>query len=127
MSENLEPPIAGPSLDDLLDRLDFLKDHWFEVGEALRISGQTLNELQGSPEANNTPPEDNLEAVIVEWIEENQVRVLLPQIVETLRDSQFVQSNPSILRKLNNLTSRRPNRRSKFELIRFPCSLAANL
>ena len=108
-------PIAGPSLNDLLDKLDFLKDHWFEVGEVLKISGQTLSELQRSPEANNTSPEDNLEAVIVEWIEENQVRVLLARIVETLRDSQFVQRNPSILRKLNNLTSSR-NRRRKFDV-----------
>ena len=99
MGEEQDRPL---SLNVLLRRLDFIEDYWYEVGETLKVSDKILCELQNSPQA-NASPEKNLKVVIIEWIEANQSQVILPLIVEALREAQFIQKDNILLDNLNNL------------------------
>ena len=101
--------LPRPSLNLLLQRLDFIQGYWYEVGETLNVSDGLLHELQNSPQS-VPQSERNLEAVIVGWIEENQSQILLPLIVEALRDAQFVRQDHALLERLNNIPV--PNRRN---------------
>ena len=90
------------SLNVLLQRLEFIQDYWYKVGETLNVSDEILHELRQSPQANASSGR-NLMVVIIKWIEANQGRIILPLILEPLRDAQFIQENGMLLEKLNNL------------------------
>ena len=95
------------SFKDLVQKLDFIKDRWSDVGKALNVSNLTLHDLQSSSNVHSThSPEENLEFVIVEWISDgNLIQLLLPKIVNLLMDAEFVKNDESIKRNLQDLNN----------------------
>ena len=82
-------------MNRLFSRFDFLKEKWLKVGKALKVSEQLLSELNNRA---NCTPEDNLKAVIIKWIEENQGQLLFCPMQKKLEDS----GDRSILVLLNS-------------------------
>ena len=87
--------VAGPQMNCLFSKLDFLKEKWLEVGIALKVPDQLLKELTNRAACT---PEDNLKAVIIKWIEENEEKLLFRPIQKVLEDS----GDQSILVLLNS-------------------------
>ena len=117
MEDRNRTQLLRSSLNDLLQKLDFIKDRWSDVGKALNVSNLTLHDLQSSSNVHSThSPEENLEFVIVEWMNGNLIQLLLPKIMNVLMDAEFVKNDESIksnLQKLNNVEAQAHKNASK--------------
>ena len=117
----LPPEVPGDrALNDLFQKLDFMKDHWSDVGKALNVSNLTLHNLHSSSNSTHSPEENPLEYVIVEWMNGNLIQLLLPKLVDVLMDAEFVKNDESIKRNLhdlNNIVAPRKNKSKNKPLI----------
>ena len=76
-----------PLLEVILEDLDTIKDKWREVGEVLKVSKTTLDELQNR--SNNVNDKDSFEVVMKEWIGKNTSKYLWPPLLQVLKSNDF--------------------------------------
>ena len=76
------------SLNKLLERLEFLEDIWPQVGKALEVPEDALQDLQSGPQANIH--KKNLKKVIKHWKEANLDEMVWAKLIEKLFDDQEI-------------------------------------
>lgn len=86
MAELIEHEDVRPLLEVILEELDAIKDKWREVGEVLRVSKSTLDELQKGANVND---KENFKLVMKEWIEKNTSKYLWSPLLQALNNSDL--------------------------------------
>ena len=76
------------SLNILLERLEFLEDIWLQVGNALKVPEDALQDLQSGSQANIH--KKNLKKVIKHWKEANLDEMMWAKLIEKLCDDQEI-------------------------------------
>ena len=99
--QSLEVPVHQSLLNDILKELDGVTDKWREIGVALKVSEETLDELQSHSKGAKGGVDDkgNLDVVMKEWIEKNIGTYMWPPLLQALNNIQDLDLN---LEELNN-------------------------
>ena len=101
--QSLEVPVHQSLLNDISKELDGVKDKWREIGEALKVSEETLDDLQnhskGAKGGGGFNDKENFDVVMKEWIEKNMGTYMWPPLLQALNNIHDLDLN---LEKLNN-------------------------
>ena len=99
--QSLEVPVHQSLLNDILKELDGVTDKWREIGVALKVSEETLDELQSHSKGAKGGVDDkgNFDVVMKEWIEKNIGTYMWPPLLQALNNIQDLDLN---LEELNN-------------------------
>ena len=87
-----------PLLEVILEELDDIKNKWREVGEVLKVSKATLDELQ--KEANVINDKENFKIVMKEWIDKNMNKYMWSPLLQALNNSN-IGMDPSRIEQLH--------------------------
>ena len=85
----IEQEDARPLLEEMLEDLSSITDKWREVGEVLKVSRATLDELQSHSKGANINDKNSFEVVMKEWIEKNTSAYMWSPLLQILKNNDF--------------------------------------